>query len=39
MSQAHQVRFKLNPNCATTVKQDIDKLLAIIFIEYVEETT
>jgi len=29
----------LNPNYATMVKQDIDKLLAIGFIEFVEEVT
>jgi hypothetical protein len=36
---AHQARYKLNPNYATTVKQDIDKLLAVGSIEYVEEAT
>ncbi len=36
---AHQTKYKLNPNYATTIKQNIDKLLAIGFIEYVEETT
>ncbi len=35
----HQVRYKLNPNYATTIKQDIDKLLLVGFIEYVEEAT
>ncbi len=29
---AHQARYRLNPNYATTVKQNIDKLLAIGFI-------
>jgi hypothetical protein len=36
---AHQVRYKLNLNYATTIKQDIDKLLAIRFIQPVEEAT
>jgi len=36
---AHQARYRLNPKYATMVKQDIDKLLAIGFIEYVQETT
>jgi hypothetical protein len=31
--------YRLNPNYATTVKHDIKKLLAIGFIEYVEEIT
>ncbi len=39
MPLAHQARYKLNPNYATTVKQDIDKLLAVGSIEYVEEAT
>jgi len=34
---AHQNRYKLNPNYATTIKQYIDKLLLVEFIEYVEE--
>jgi hypothetical protein len=29
----------LNPNYVTTIKQDIDKLLIIGFIQYVEEAT
>jgi hypothetical protein len=36
---AHQAKYRLNPNYATTVKQDIDKLLIVGFIEYVEEAT
>ncbi len=36
---AHQARYRLNPNYATIVKQDIDKLPAIGFIKPVEETT
>jgi hypothetical protein len=36
---AHQAKYKLNPNYATVVKQDIDKLLAVGFIQYVEEAT
>jgi hypothetical protein len=34
---AHQVRYWLNPNYSTIVKQNIDKLLAISFIKFVEE--
>ncbi len=29
---AHQARYRLNPNYVITIKQDIDKLIAIIFI-------
>jgi hypothetical protein len=36
---AHQTKYRLNPNYAITVKQDIDKLLATRFIEFVEEAT
>ncbi len=36
---AHQVRYRLNPNYAIVVKQDIDKLLAIRFIQYVKKVT
>ncbi len=36
---AHQARYRLNPNYATTVKQNIDKLLVDGFIEYVKEIT
>jgi hypothetical protein len=36
---AHQVRYKLNPNYATTLKQDVDKLLVARFIDYIEEAT
>jgi len=36
---AHQARYKLNPNYATIIKQDIDKLLAIGFIQSIEEAT
>jgi len=35
----HQAKYRLNPNYATTIKQDIDKLLTAGFIEYVEEVT
>ncbi len=35
----HEVRYILNLNYATTVKQDMDKLLATGFIECVEEAT
>jgi hypothetical protein len=34
---AHQVRYKLNPNYAKTIKQNIDKLLTIGFIQLVKE--
>jgi hypothetical protein len=34
---AHQERYRLNPNYAAMVKQDIEKLLAISFIKLVEE--
>jgi hypothetical protein len=36
---AHQAKYKLNPNYAIVVKQDIDKLLVVRFIEFVEKTT
>jgi hypothetical protein len=36
---AHHARYKLNPNYAIIVKQDINKLLAIGFIESIEEVT
>jgi hypothetical protein len=36
---SHQSRYRLNPNYATIIKQDIDKLLATRFIQYVEEAT
>jgi hypothetical protein len=36
---AHQVRYRLNPNYATSVKQDIEKLLAIGFIQFVKKAT
>jgi len=36
---AHQIRYKLNPNYVTSVKQDVDKLLTTRFIEFVEEAT
>jgi len=39
ISPAHQVTYKLNPNYAIAVKQDIDKLLTIRFIESIEEAT
>jgi hypothetical protein len=35
----HQARYRLNLNYVTIIKQDIDKLLATIFIQYVEEAT
>jgi len=36
---AHQTRYRLNPNYVIVVKQDIDKLLATIFIQPIEEVT
>ncbi len=36
---AHQAKYKLNPNYAIIVKQDIDKLLVVGFIQSVEEAT
>ncbi len=36
---AHQAMCKLNPNYLITVKQDIDKLLVVKFIQFVEEAT
>ncbi len=39
ISPTHQARYRLNPNYVTAFKQNIDKLLAIGFIEYVEEVT
>jgi hypothetical protein len=36
---AHQARYKLYPTYAVIVKQNIDKLLAIRFIQFVEEVT
>ncbi len=35
----HQAKYIINLNYATTIKQYINKLLAIGFIEFVEETT
>jgi len=36
---AHQVRYRLNLDYATTIKQDIDKLLTTRFIQLVKEAT
>ncbi len=36
---ACQAKHRLNPNYATMVKQDIDKLLVVEFIESIEEAT
>jgi hypothetical protein len=36
---AHQARYKLNLNYATIIKQDIDKLLVVGFIQFVKEAT
>ncbi len=35
----HHAKYKLNPNYATTIKQDNDKLLTIGFIQSIEEST
>jgi hypothetical protein len=35
----HQTRYRLNLNYAATIKQDIDKLLTIGFIQLIEEAT
>ncbi len=39
ISLAHQARYILNPNYATTIKQDRDKLLEVRFIQFVKEAT
>jgi hypothetical protein len=36
---AHQARYRLNPNYVVTIKQYIDKLLTIGFIQPLEEVT
>ncbi len=36
---AYQTKYKLNPNYVITIKQDIDKLLVIGFIQSVKEAT
>jgi hypothetical protein len=36
---AHHARYRLNPNEATTKKQNIDKLFVVGFIQHVEEAT
>lgn len=33
---SHQAHYRMNPNYATIIKQDLDKLLAIGFIELVQ---
>ncbi len=35
----HQAKYRLNPKYATIIKQDIDKLLATIFIQFIEGAT
>jgi hypothetical protein len=35
----HQATYRLNPNYAIAIKQYIDKLLVVIFIQFVEEVT
>jgi hypothetical protein len=39
ISLAHQTRYILNPNYATTIKYDINKLLTTEFIQPIEEAT
>ncbi len=36
---AHQANYRLNPNYATPIKQDIIKLLATRFVKFIEEVT
>jgi len=36
---AYHAKYRLNPNYTVTMKQNIDKLLAIGFIQLVEEAT
>ncbi len=36
---AHQARYILNPNYVIVVNQNIDKLLAVRFIQFIEEVT
>jgi hypothetical protein len=35
----HHAKYKLNPKYVTVVKQNIDKLLVVGFIQFVEEAT
>jgi hypothetical protein len=39
MPSTHLARYRLNPNYATVMKQYINKLLAVGFIEFLKETT
>jgi hypothetical protein len=39
ISLAHQAKYILNPNYVIAIKEDISKLLAIGFIQSIEETT
>jgi hypothetical protein len=39
MPLTHQTRYILNPNYVTTIKQDIDKLLAVGFTQSIKEAT
>ncbi len=36
---AHQAKYKLNPNYVIVVKQNIDNLLGVGFIEFIEKAT
>jgi hypothetical protein len=36
---SHQTHYRMNPNYATVIKQDLDKLLVVGFIELVEQAT
>jgi hypothetical protein len=35
----HQAKYRLNPNYVIVVKQDIDKLLVVGFIQFVKGAT
>jgi hypothetical protein len=35
----HQAKYRLNPNYATIIEQDIDKLLVAKFIQFIKEAT
>lgn len=39
MPPAHQARDQINPNYKAIVKQDLDTLLALGFIEPIEDAT
>jgi hypothetical protein len=39
ITSTHQAKYKLNPNYVIVIKQDIDKLLTIAFIQFVKGAT